>query len=1395
MTGDVPRLKARLRNLQRLARHHDHLPPPLDLIRQLESEIARSISRADARSRERPRVIFPHDLPVVARRIEIADAIAQHQVVVVCGATGSGKTTQLPKICLELGRGARGMIGHTQPRRIAARAVAQRIAHELGTHVGSGGAVGFKVRFTDQVSDRTFVKLMTDGILLAETQGDRLLSAYDTIIIDEAHERGLNIDFLLGYLKQLLPHRPDLKVIITSATIAPRQFADFFQQDHKPPVPVIEVGGRTYPVEVRYRPLVRQDTDEDDRDINQGILDAVDELSRESIATPDAKARADVLVFLPGEREIREAAEALRKHHPKNTEIIPLYARLTTEEQQRVFEPGGRRRIVLATNVAETSLTVPGIVYVIDSGLARIGRYSPRIKVQRLPIEPISRASAAQRAGRCGRTAPGVCIRLHTEDDFNSRPEFTEPEILRTNLASVILRMKALNLGEVEDFPFLQPPDSRNVRDGYDTLLELGALEGGGLRNDLTHIGAQLARLPVDPRIARMVIAASGERCLREVLVIAAALSVQDPRERPIDKQAQADEAHARFRDPRSDFLTLLNIWREFHKQQDKLSGGGLRKWCRESMISYVRVREWLDVHSQLHMLVKDMGYAENDRRAEYDPIHRALLTGLLSSIGTKNPNNPGEYHGARNTTFNIFPASTLYKGSAKWVMAAEIVRTTRTYARTVAAINPSWIESLAPHLIKRTYAEPHWDAETAQAMAYETISLYGLEIVKRRPVAYGPINPAISRTLFIQHALVNGEYLTNAQFFEHNHELERGVKRLQERTRTSDLLADQSTRFEFYSKRLPDDLASGPDFEQWRRKAEARDPRLLHMRQEDLLAPGAIKPTIDLFPDTLEVGAADARSRLTLRISYKHDPASPDDGLTLHIAEHDMLTIDLADLHRRLEWLVPGMVREKIIALIKNLPKHLRVGLVPAPDFADAALARMTFATGDLYESLTDALRAADGAYVPLTDWPASVTQLPTHLRARIALEDQSGKLIASARDLAHISADAQRRAADVLQTLPLGPFNRSAIRNWAGEFGGGPHDVQPNNNHADNSHAGALPDRLSITAGRGVHRQSLSLIPALVDEHRGGEVSIRLFKDEHDARSAHASGVRKLLAIQVLKESRSLIENTPGIERLLLLHSAFLTSLSILTSNAAPRIQASSKSFIADLGECTAMLAFDQSIGKSPATTAHVAESSSDWIRTFRQFDDRLNWGWERLGSSGKLAFDSASRVLDSAQRLALLLQNPPRTPVWDNAVFDVRSQLAQLLAPRMCAQGLSSDQPRSGVPLVPHSALIQLPRYLAAIERRFEKLKSGGESAALKDARTLQVVWPIWHRYLVHIEQRGNLPPTPALSAFRWLMEEFRVHMFAQELGTPSSVSQKRIAEAWDRATMDMHNKPPC
>ncbi|HEX6022158.1 MAG TPA: ATP-dependent RNA helicase HrpA [Solirubrobacter sp.] len=933
---------------------------------RLERDVERARQRLERRKAAVPKISYPEDLPVSARRDDLLAAIRDNQVVIVAGETGSGKTTQIPKMCLELGRGVRGAIGHTQPRRLAARTVAERIAEELNTPLGE--AVGYAVRFTDRSSEDTLLRLMTDGLLLAEIQHDRLLRRYDTIIVDEAHERSLNIDFLLGYLKRILPRRPDLKVIVTSATIDPERFSAHFDD-----APIVEVSGRTYPVEVRYRPP-DEDTDQID-----AIGDAVEELLRER--------PGDILVFLSGEREIRDTADALEGRLKSGVEILPLFARQSTAAQQRVWKPHKGRRIVLATNVAETSLTVPGIHYVVDPGFARISRYSPRLKVQRLPIEPISQASADQRKGRCGRVAEGIAIRLYSEEDYNERPRFTDPEILRTSLAAVILQMAAIDLGDVEDFPFLDPPDRRQVRDGIALLQELGALDETGRK--LTQLGRRLAQLPVDPRMGRMVLEAAGLGCVDEVIVIAAALSIQDVRERPADQQQQADQAHARHNDDNSDFLSYLNLWRYLHEQRAELSVNQFRKQAKSEFLHYLRIREWQDLVSQLRQAAKQVGIKINHTPAEPDQIHQAILSGLLSHIGLKRttPPTPREYIGARNARFALWPGTGV-KGQPSWVMVAELVETSRLWGRTVARIDPRWVEPLAGHLIKRTYDEPRWDRKRAQVVATERVTLYGLPIVAGRTVAYGRIDPVLSRELFIRRALVEGEWDTRHRFFAENQKLVEEVEALEERARRRDILVDDQARYDFYAARIPEWVVSGAHFDRWWRDERRVRPDLLTFTRELLINPTAAED-IAGRPDVWRQGDFE------LKLSYRFDPGSAHDGVTVHVP----LKLLPQLRNEGFEWLVPAFRAELVTALIRSLPKELRKRLVPVPDVVAAVLERITPRSGPLLQVLAAEIEAQRGVRIPPDAWDLS--RLPNHLRMTFSVEDENGKVIAAGQDL----------------------------------------------------------------------------------------------------------------------------------------------------------------------------------------------------------------------------------------------------------------------------------------------------------------------------------------------------------------------------------------------------------
>ena len=1062
-----------LRDERRLSRRLDSLGKIKDVAqRQARAdEVAREIEQAEGRLAARaasvPKISYPGELPISQRRADIAKAIAEHQVVIVAGETGSGKTTQLPKICLELGRGIRGMIGHTQPRRIAARTVAERISDELSVPLGD--AVGWKVRFTDQVSDKTHVKLMTDGILLAELQSDRMLRQYDTLIIDEAHERSLNIDFILGYLKRLLPRRPDLKVIITSATIDPERFSQHFDSGDGP-APIVEVSGRTYPVEVRYRPIVDPDDvhADPDRDQTQAILDAVDELS--------AEGPGDILVFLSGEREIRDTTDALVALDRQGLEILPLYARLSTGEQRRVFQRHRGRRVVLATNVAETSLTVPGIKYVIDPGFARISRYSNRLKVQRLPIEPVSQASANQRKGRCGRTSDGVCIRLYAEDDFDARPEFTDPEILRTNLASVILQMAAADLGDIAEFPFVEPPDRRHITDGMNLLHELGAIDSSTKDTlvELTPLGRKLARLPVDPRLARMVLAADQNGCVTEVTVIAAALSIQDPRERPVEKQAQADQLHARFRDPESDFTSYLKLWEYLTEQKRDLSANRFRKLCKAEYLNYLRVREWQDVAGQLKQMVKSLDVTPNDKPAEPAQIHMALLAGLLSHIGLKEQAK-NDYLGARNARFGIFPGSALFKKQPRWVMAAELVETSRLWGRIVARVDPEWIEPLAGHLVRRTYSEPRWEKKRGAVMASERVTLFGVPIVVDRAVNYGRVDPPVARDLFIRHALVQGEWESRHEFLRHNAALLAEVEELEHKARRRDIVVDEETLFQFYDQRVGQDVVSGRHFDTWWKKTRREQPELLTFTR-DLLVNPEIGVSAQDYPDAMR------HNDIRLPLQYRFEPGDAADGVTVQVPL-PLLNRVSAD---GLPWQVPGLRAELVTALIRSLPKPVRRNFVPVPDYVAAVLGRL--APEPTVDDVAAVLRELTGVVVPPDAW--QLDQVPQHLRTTFqVVEENGGKPIVEGKDLGAIKQELSSRVRESLASGAEG-LTRTGLTSW--DFS-------------------TLDKSVSLRRAG----QQVTAYPALVDT--GATVAIQLFDNPAEQRAAMSRGTRKLVLLTV--------------------------------------------------------------------------------------------------------------------------------------------------------------------------------------------------------------------------------------------------------------------------------------
>ena len=1278
MISDRHAFRRQLDKLRALAAAGKPVDGPLQ---QLESAMERSVGRLKQRLERLPVPTYPEELPVSGKRAEIAAAIAANQVVIVCGETGSGKTTQLPKICLELKRGAAGLIGHTQPRRIAARTVASRISSELKSPLGQ--VVGYKVRFSDHTGPDSYIKLMTDGILLAETQNDRFLSAYDTIIIDEAHERSLNIDFLLGYLKQILPKRPDLKVIVTSATIDAERFSNHFDG-----APVIEVSGRLYPVEMRYRPL-HQRKDEDGKaeeanseaDVEEAILDAVDEVSRTG--------SGDILIFLPGEREIRDTAEALRKHHPAGSEILPLFARLSAAEQERVFRPGGARRIVLATNVAETSLTVPGIRYVIDPGYARLLRYSYRSKVERLQVEKISQASANQRAGRCGRVMSGVCVRLYAEEDFNTRPAFTDPEIRRSNLAAVILRMKALGLAEIEDFPFLEPPDSRAIADGFKLLEELGAVDA---QRALTETGRQLAKFPIDPRIGRMILAAKAENCLTEVLIIASALSVQDPRDRPMERQQAADDKHRQFQDDNSDFIAYLKLWAFYDEAlKHKKSNRKLVDLCREYFLSATRLREWREIHGQLHAQVVEIGLHPNQTPASYEEIHRALLAGLLGNLGVKTETQ--EYAGAREIKFHLFPGSVIYKKAPKWVMAAELTETTKLYARCAAKIEPEWVEKVAADLLRRHYFDPHWEKTTAQVAAFERISLYGLTLVPRRRIHYGTINPTESRDIFIKGALVAGEFNTRAPFFEHNRKLVAEVEELEHKSRRQDVLVDEERIYAFYDDRIPAGIHNGTDFDKWRREAEAKDKRLLFMSRDDLMRHGADAVTVELFPETLSVGET------ACRLSYRFEPGHPLDGVTLTVPLHLLNQMDA----KRFDWLVPGMIREKLTVLVKSLPKRLRSACVPVPDFVTAALEAMPPGQGLLTEALAAFIRKKTGQEIPPDTWKES--DLPLHLRMNFKVVDEAGAEMASGRDLAGLKEKLGQAARLTFASAPELDIEKEGLTHW--DFGD-------------------LPEKIAFTR----NGQQLTGYPALEDD--GDSASIRLFDTPGAAQDAMRAGVRRLLRLALNPQMKQLEKSLPG----------FTQTAILLRAVANPD----------DLKEDLLTAITDRAfIGDDePPRTAKDFATQKDRART-------------RLAAVSDAACRILAAIATDYQAIqAKLAAKPP-----GNVAADIREQLANLVYKGFLAA-------------TPWEQLQHLPRYLKATVRRLEKLSGAVE----RDTKWTAAVRELWQDYQKRLEKhRKEGISDPELGKFRWMIEELRVSMFAQELKTPYPVSVKRLQKAWE------------
>jgi ATP-dependent helicase HrpA len=1275
-----------------------------------------------------PAITFPEDLPVSGRRAEIAKALMDNQVVIVSGETGSGKTTQLPKICLELGRGAKGLIGHTQPRRIAASSTAKRIAHELGTPLGEH--VGYKVRFNDTLQPGAWVKLMTDGILLAETQTDPLLRAYDTIIIDEAHERSLNIDFLLGYLKQLLPRRPDLKVIITSATIDAERFARHFGTPGKP-APVIEVSGRLYKVEVRYRPV---DTDpvaapasegkpvskaqaaRDKRDLIDAVVDGVDELCR--------LGQGDVLVFLPGEREIRDCAEALRKHHPPHVEILPLFARLSVEEQDRVFRTTNARRIVLATNVAETSLTVPGIRYVVDTGLARVKRYSFRNKVEQLQVEPIAQSAANQRAGRCGRVADGVCIRLYEEDDFAQRPKFSDPEILRSSLAAVILRMKSLHLADVETFPFIEPPQGRAIADGYQLLQEVGAVDE---TNELTPLGRKLAKLPLDPRVGRMILAALDNHCLTEMLVVASALSVQDPRDRPMEYQQQADEKHKKFADEKSEFLSYLKIWRWFEEAiEHKKTNRQLQENCRDNFLSQVRLREWRDVHSQLLTIVREQGWRLNEAPATYEQLHLALLTGLLGNIGYKMEDDAA-YLGARGIKFHIWPGSYLGKKAGKWVMAAELVETTRLYARCIAQIQPEWVEKIGAHLLKKSWGEPRWEKRQAQVTASERATLYGIVVYSQRRINYAQHNPGEAREIFIREALVGGDYDTRAPFFAHNHKLVREIENLEHKSRRLDVLVDDQLIAAFYDQQVPTSVVNGAGFEKWYKDASRDDPKLLYLNREELMRHEAAGVTTELFPKTMNV------TGIEMGLTYHFEPGSARDGVTLAVPLFALNQI----ARERADWLVPGMLKEKVQLLLKSLPQKLRRHCVPLPDYAAKFCERIqdagAFGRGELVDVLIADIRAQTGVQALSTDF--KLETLAAHHFMNFKVIDEHGRQLDMGRNLATLQAElgGQARqsfqrmaeAAPVAAARPPAAAPAQAAKPAPAKGAANAPAAQAGEAQHTNITGwsfGELPELLEITQGK------LTLIgfPALVD--KGNHCDLEVFDDPNVAARTHRAGLRRLFALQFKDQLKFAEKNIPGLQQMGMQFMAMGTQEELRDQIINKAIE----------------------IGCLQDPLPHDAAS----------FNKRRDEGKARLGLLINEIARLVGQVLAEFHGLPKKLQNLPQA-----AAADMQSQLQGLVHKRFIAD-------------TEYSQLAHFPRYLKAINVRMEKLRANGS----RDAQLMADWQNAATQFLRAFKQPGK-NNDPRMVEFRWMLEELRVSLFAQELRTPMPVSAKRLQKVWE------------
>jgi ATP-dependent helicase HrpA len=1333
MIADRHRLLSALRAAESAARSGKLVEQ--QRLARLEDELRQSIRRCEARRKAVPKLTFDADLPISARREDIAAAIREHQVVIVCGETGSGKSTQLPKICLDMGRGVAGLIGHTQPRRIAARSVAARIAEEIGSPLGRD--VGYKVRFSESIGPQSFIKLMTDGILLAETQSDPYFNQYDTIILDEAHERSLNVDFLIGYLKRLLPKRPELRLIITSATIDAARFAQHFATEtrarERRPAPVVEVSGRTYPVEVLWRSM-EPDEEGNEPDLQDAVRTAVEEVARID--------RGDMLIFMPTEREIHETAKTLRSRPlpgdatGQETEILPLYARLSIQEQQRVFHPGPKRRVVIATNVAESSLTVPRIRFVIDPGTARISRYSPRSKTQRLPIEAVSQASADQRKGRCGRVGPGICLRLFSEQDFLTRDRFTMPEIQRTNLAAVILQMKALRLGELDDFPLIDPPKPDAIRDGYRTLFELGATDE---QQELTEIGRRLSRLPVDPRIGRMILAAIDEGCLPEMLIIAAALEVQDPRDRPLEKQEAADKAHSQFADEQSDFLSYLKIWDFYHKLKDTLSRNQLQRACRQNFLSFLRLREWLDVHRELlEIVVEGEKYAavavgvpplDGKKRSppkggtptchpKYDNIHRAILAGLLSGIAMRGEAH--DYNVAGGGKANLWPGSGMFSGKTKWIVAAEQVETTRRYLRCCGRIDPRWIEPLAGHLIKRTYSDLHWDGKWASAVALERLTLFGLVIVAGRPVRYGPIDADAARQLLIEHGLVEGDIEPKPAVLAHNEALQDEVQRLQAKLRQRDIVVGPWERFAFYDERLPAEIYDGAQLVRWLCESPENAGRIT-MSKADLLREGS-DVAADAFPDQLAAGPWE------LPLDYKFEPGEADDGVTVTVPLETLNQVQAEPL----AWLVPGLLEEKVLALIRSLPKALRRRFVPAPEAAKRVVAELRHGQGSLRAEVARALSRVGGVLVSAGDFEEG--RLPPELQMNVRVTDADGQTLAAGRDLDALRRQLGAEAAEAFTAIDDPRWNRDGLTTW--DFD-------------------ELPLEIDVTRGR----LAMKAYPALVDSETS--VGLRLLDSRQHAAQETRFALRRLFLLSAWREVKTQVDWLPGLDQAQSV-AALIESFD-LRQQLAELLAA--RAWPDEVEPPRTKAAFDSALRAARERIGLAVQDLSGmigpWFEAYREARTALD------GMGGAVATKAPATKAAPVSWGKLSLPAAPQAVKWQYALDDMRDQLARLSGPKCLST-------------TPWNWLRHCPRYFRAIRIRLDALASGGMA---KDRERYEEFLPRRQAYLDWVQQQGPQHAGDAeLIQYRWMLEEYRVSLFAQKLGTSIPVSPKRLDQQW-------------